>query len=73
MTNEYVTLGQAAELVGVSRATLWRRMKEESIQTYQSQQDRRIRLVRREDLEPLLGIRPVVHTPVIDEPAKTAA
>lgn len=72
MAEEYLTLAQAAEFVSVSRATLWRRLREEGIQTYQSQQDRRVRLVKRTDLEGMLQPRPIVHTPVIEGKAKPA-
>ena len=73
MTNDFLTLPEAAELVGVSRATMWRRLKQDEIQTYQSQQDRRVRLVKRSDIEDLLQPRPVVHTPVLDEGKTLAA
>lgn len=72
MADEYLTLTQATEVVNISRATLWRRLREEGIQTYQSQQDRRVRLVKRSDLDVLLQPRPVIHTPIIEGKAKPA-
>jgi excisionase family DNA binding protein len=63
MVKEYLTLDEAAELMRISRATLWRRMREDGIQTYQSVQDRRIRLVRHADIEEMMKPRPIVHTP----------
>lgn len=51
---EYLTLGEAAELIGVSRFTLWRRIREADIPTYKSPRDRRYRMVKRADLEKIL-------------------
>lgn len=64
MPGEYLTLNEAAELMNVSRATLWRRMREGELQTYQSAQDRRVRLVKRSEVEELMRPRPIMHTPV---------
>jgi len=64
MPGEYLTLNEAAELMNVSRATLWRRMRQGELQTYQSAQDRRVRLVKRSEVEELMRPRPIMHTPV---------
>jgi excisionase family DNA binding protein len=61
MQDEFMTLKEAAEALGVSRATLWRRIQNGELVSYQSQQDRRQRLVRREEIEALL--RPVEIDP----------
>lgn len=72
MKNEYMTLGEAADFLEISRATLWRRIREEEIQTFQSAQDKRVRLVRRADIEEMTTPRPIIHTPLELE-SKTAA
>ncbi len=56
-----MTLNEAAEALSVSRATLWRRIQAGDIVAFQSQQDRRQKLVKRKDIEELL--RPVVIAP----------
>lgn len=68
MEKEYLTLEEAAELMQISRATLWRRLRDDAVQTYQSAQDRRIRLVRRADIEEMMQPRPIVHTPAGIDP-----
>lgn len=57
MQDEYMTLKEAAETLGVSRVTLWRRIDKDGLRVFQSQQDRRQRLVRREQIEALM--RPI--------------
>jgi excisionase family DNA binding protein len=52
--SEFMTLNEAAELLGVSRPTLWRRIVQSEIPVFQSPQDRRHRLVKREDIERML-------------------
>lgn len=53
MENEFVTMAEAAEMLGVSKATMWRRVKSGEIEAFESQQDRRRKLVRRADIEAL--------------------
>jgi hypothetical protein len=72
MPGEYMTLGEAADFLEISRATLWRRIREEGIEIYQSAQDKRVRLVRRSNVEEMTQPRPIVHTPA-GMPLKTAA
>ncbi len=54
MHGEYMTIGEAAEALGVSRGTVWRRIKAGELDVFQSQADRRERLVRRADIEAML-------------------
>lgn len=61
MRDEFMTLNEAAEALGVSRATIWRRIQKGEIVAFQSQQDRRQRLVRRKDIEAMM--RPVEVEP----------
>ncbi len=61
MRDEFMTLHEAAEALGVSRATIWRRVQKGEIIAFQSHQDRRQRLVRREDIEAMM--RPVEVDP----------
>ena len=51
MPEEFLTLNQAAEELGVSRVTLWRRAQKGQIKLYQSEQDQRVRLMKREDVD----------------------
>jgi len=54
MTNdEYVTLGEATEVLGVSRFKVWQLVREGVLPTFVSPLDRRQKLVRREDLAQL--------------------
>ena len=66
MPEEFLTLNQAAEELGVSRVTLWRRVQKGQITLYQSDQDQRLRLVKREDIERM-------KRPVVIDPAKKEA
>jgi excisionase family DNA binding protein len=51
---EYLTVQEAAELMGVSRFTVWRRIRAGELPVYQSGVDRRARLVKRTDVEALM-------------------
>ncbi len=66
MSEEFLTLNQAAEELGVNRVTLWRRVQKGQITLYQSDQDQRVRLVKREDIERM-------KRPVMIDPAKKEA
>ena len=51
--DDYLTLTQAARLLGVSRWTLYRRIDEGALTVYASPSNRRVRLVKRSDVERL--------------------
>jgi excisionase family DNA binding protein len=57
--DEYLTVQQAAELMGVSRWTLWRRIRAGELRAYEAGIDRRVRLVKRADVEALMRPRPI--------------
>ncbi len=59
MPNEFISLQEAAEVLEVSRFTLWRLIRDGQLTAYQSSSDRRRKLVRREDVEALKQPRPV--------------
>jgi len=50
-----VSTSEAIELVGVSRATFWRLVKRYQITTFEDVLDRRVKLIRREDVDKLLA------------------
>lgn len=49
-----VSTSEAIKLVGVSRATFWRLVKRYHITTLEDVLDRRLKLIRREDVDKLL-------------------
>ena len=53
MADEYMTIGEAADELEVTRTTVWRRIKRGELEVFQSQTDQRERLVRRSDVEAL--------------------
>lgn len=53
---EFVNVQEAARIMGVSRATFWR-VRGGAVKLYQSEQYRRVRLVKRADLAAL--VKPV--------------
>ncbi len=71
MDREYLTLGQAAEYSGVSRVTIWRMVKEGRLPAYQDPRDRRVKLVKREELDEAL--RPVPLKVEVEGQGKAAA
>ncbi len=50
-----VSTTEAIKLVGVSRATFWRLVKRYNITTFQDVLDRRVKLIKREDVQRLLA------------------
>jgi len=54
---DYLTLSEAAEYLGVSRVTLWRRVRDGTLTPYQAASSRRKKLVKRKDLDKLLRPR----------------
>ena len=59
----YLTLQEAAELAGVSRVKLWRMARAGELQTYVDPRDKRVRLIRRDELE--AALRPVPTSQVV--------
>lgn len=59
MPDEYLSLQEAAELMGVSRFKLWRLLKEGKLTAYQSERDRREKLVSRREVEALIRPTPI--------------
>lgn len=51
-----VSTTEAIKLVSVSRATFWRLVKRYNIPTFQDVLDRRVKLIRREDVNKLLSL-----------------
>lgn len=51
-----VSTSEAIKLVGVSRATFWRLVKRYKITTFQDVLDRRVKLIKREDVNKLLSL-----------------
>ncbi len=49
-----VSTTEAIKLVGVSRATFWRLVKRYQIATFEDVLDRRVKLIKREDVDRLL-------------------
>jgi ACT domain-containing protein len=49
-----VSTTEAIKLVGVSRATFWRLVKRYNLITFEDVLDRRVKLIRREDVDKLL-------------------
>ncbi len=70
MESEYLGLREAAELLGVSRFTIWRLIRDGELPAYQSQVDRRQKLVKRSDVEALMQPIPL---PTSEHAKKAAA
>jgi excisionase family DNA binding protein len=60
-----LTISQAAEEFGIPRIKLYRWMKAGRLSAYRSGRDERSKLVRRGDVEALLGHAPI--TPAVEE------
>lgn len=58
-SEEYVTMREAQEILGVSNFTIWKMVKDGRLVTYQSGVDRRRKLVKRSDLEALMEVKPI--------------
>ena len=57
MDAEYLSLQEAADLMGVSRFKMWRLVRDGKLETFESERDRREKLVRRVDVEALIRPR----------------
>ena len=53
MVEEYLNLVEASRYLGISRATLYKLIREDKLPVYQSDLNRTVRLVRRADLDQL--------------------
>jgi excisionase family DNA binding protein len=58
--SEFLTMQEATRLFGIGRMTLWRRVRDGALPVYRSERDRRVRLVKRTDVERLLT--PTIET-----------
>ena len=55
---EYLKMKEAAEYLGVSRVKIWRLIRDGRLKAYTDPRDERTTLVKKEDLEQFLGVRP---------------
>lgn len=56
--DQYVTLTQAADLLGISRTMMWSLVKGGDIPYITSKRDRRVKLIKRRDLEKFAAENP---------------
>ena len=73
MGDEFVTLGEAQEILGVSNFTIWQMVKDGRLATFRSDVDRRKKLVRRSDLDALRTPKPVEPSTQAANGSKKAA
>ena len=57
--DDFLTLQQAADLMRVHRITVWRLVRGGKLRMYQSETNRRVKLVKRADVEALMRPRPI--------------
>jgi excisionase family DNA binding protein len=57
--DDFLTLQQAADLMRVHRITVWRLVRDGKLRMYQSETNRRVKLVRRADVDALMRPRPI--------------
>jgi excisionase family DNA binding protein len=57
--DDFLTLQQAADLMRVHRITVWRLVRAGKLRMYQSETNRRVKLVKRADVEALMRPRPI--------------
>jgi excisionase family DNA binding protein len=70
MNEEYVPVGEAARLLGVSRWTVQRRIKEGTLTAHTSPANRRVTLLRRSEVLALLRPQSVAPAAVSDQGSK---
>ncbi len=61
MDDEFVTMREAQEILGVSRFKIWQLVKEGKLETFRSELDRREKLIRRSDLDALRRPQPAAE------------
>jgi len=71
VSDDYVTMREAQEILGVSNFTVWQMVKTGRLTAYRSGTDRRKKLVRRADLTALQQPQPIDDAP--DDTKKAAA
>ena len=71
MGDEYVTMREAQEILGVSNFTVWQMVKDGRLTAYRSETDRRKKLIRRADLTALQQPQAIGEAP--DDTKKAAA
>lgn len=59
---DYLTIAEAAQYLGISRVTVWRRVRDGTLPTYQASASKREKLVKRRDLDTLRRPRRVSPT-----------
>ena len=59
MDDEYVTMREAQEILGVSNFTIWQMVKDGRLPAFRSSVDRRKKLIRRGDLDALRAPTPI--------------
>jgi excisionase family DNA binding protein len=57
--DEFVTITEAARIMGVHRITVYRLVKAGTLRTYASPLNRRVKLVKRADLAALMTPQPI--------------
>ena len=57
--DEFVTITEAARIMGVHRITVYRLVKAGTLRTYASPINRRVKLVKRAELERLMTPQPI--------------
>lgn len=66
MNDEFLCLGDAAQLVKTSRTLLFRRIRSGELPTFEDPLDKRRTLVRKSDLEPMQRVRPARRPALTD-------
>jgi len=57
--DDFLTLQQAADFMRVHRITVWRLVRDGKLRMYQLETNRRVKLVKRADVEALMRPRPI--------------
>ena len=60
--DDFLTLQQAADLMRVHRITVWRLVRDAKLRMYQLETNRRVKLVKRADVEALMRPRLIEDT-----------